>query len=101
MPNFSAKKKQYNISPDEDISLQELFLLGELMEVVQNGGKSFKTYFISLNVQSLIWRTDAVYYRYKIKGINGFAVKCEQIIVHCTFVFNQIEAIANNITGTG
>jgi len=41
------------------------------MEVVQNGGKSFKTHFISVNVQSLIWRTDAVYYRCKIKGING------------------------------
>jgi len=41
------------------------------MEVVQNGGKSFKTHFISVNVQSLIWRTDAVYYRCKIKCING------------------------------
>jgi len=70
VPNFSAKKKQYNIFPDEDISLHWLFLLGELMEVVQNGGKSFKTHFISVNVQSLIWRTDAVYYRCKIKGIN-------------------------------
>jgi len=71
------------------------------MEVVQNGGKSFKTHFISVNVQSLIWRTDAVYYRCKIKGINGERRWCEQIIVHCTFVFNQIEATANNITGTG
>lgn len=77
------------------------FLLGELMEVVQNGGKSFKTHFISVNVQLLIWRTDAVYYRCKINGINGTPVECEQIIVHCTFVFNQIEATANNITGTG
>lgn len=77
------------------------FLLGELMEVVQNGGKSFKTHSISVNVQSLIWRTDAVYYRCKIKGINGTPVECEQIIVRCTFVFNQIEATANNITGTG
>lgn len=55
-------------------------LLGELMEVVQNGGKSqrsFKThfFFISVKIQSLIWRTDAAFTKdAKSKGINEIPV---------------------------